>query len=200
VIFDLKLARGLDYYTGVIFEAVLTQYQYNSQLDDDQVAVGSVAGGGRYDELVEKIDPKQRHVPCIGVSIGVERIFTIKEHQLTQSKIQSKTIETEVYVASAEKNFLEERMKLCTYLWENGFKTEMAYKYNPKLLDQLQYCEKNQIELCVIIGSSELEGGTIKIRDVITRNEFVIPREQLADEIHIHLKKVRQRLAENKQQ
>ncbi|CAF3512462.1 unnamed protein product [Rotaria sordida] len=83
VIFDLKLARGLDYYTGVIFEAVLIQYQYNPQLDDDQIAVGSVAAGGRYDELVGKIDPKQRCVPCIGVSIGVERIFTIKEYQLT---------------------------------------------------------------------------------------------------------------------
>ncbi len=82
MVFDLKLARGLDYYTGVIFEAVLTQYQYNPQLDDDQIAVGSVAGGGRYDELVQKIDPKQRRVPCIGVSIGVERIFAIKEHQL----------------------------------------------------------------------------------------------------------------------
>jgi histidyl-tRNA synthetase len=82
VIFDLKLARGLDYYTGVIFEAVLTNYQYNPQLDDDQIAVGSVAGGGRYDELVQKIDPKQRRVPCVGLSIGVERIFAIKEHQL----------------------------------------------------------------------------------------------------------------------
>ncbi|CAF4409880.1 unnamed protein product, partial [Adineta steineri] len=120
------------------------------------------AGGGRYDELVQKLDPKQRYVPCIGLSIGVERIFAIKEHQLTELKIQSKIISTEIYVASAEKNFLEERMKLCTYLWENGFKTEMAYKRNPKLLDQLQYCEKNQIELCIIIGSSELQGGTIK--------------------------------------
>ena len=83
VIFDLKLARGLDYYTGVIFEAVLTDYKYNSQLDDDQIAVGSVAGGGRYDELVQKIDPKQKGIPCIGLSIGVERIFAIKEHQLT---------------------------------------------------------------------------------------------------------------------
>ena len=47
----------------------------------------------------------------------------------------------------------------------------MAYKSNPKLLDQLQYCEKNQIELCVIIGSSELSTNTIKIRDVMTREE-----------------------------
>ncbi|CAF1262357.1 unnamed protein product [Adineta steineri] len=200
IVFNLKLARGLDYYTGVIFEAVLTQYQYNPQLDDDQIAVGSIAGGGRYDELVQKLDPKQRYVPCIGLSIGVERIFAIKEHQLTELKIQSKIISTEIYVASAEKNFLEERMKLCTYLWENGFKTEMAYKRNPKLLDQLQYCEKNQIELCIIIGSSELQDGTIKIRNVMTREESIIPREQLAEQLRNHLFKVRQRLTENKQQ
>jgi histidyl-tRNA synthetase len=47
----------------------------------------------------------------------------------------------------------------------------MAYKCSPKLLDQLQYCEKHQIELCIIIGSSELQDGTIKIRDVMSRDE-----------------------------
>jgi len=192
IIFDLKLARGLDYYTGVIFEAVLTKYQYDPQLGDDQVAVGSVAGGGRYDELVQKIDPRQRRVPCIGASIGVERIFAIKEHQMAESKIQTKTIETEVYVASAQKNLIEERMKLCTYLWANGFKAEMALKRNPKMLDQLQYCEKNQIELCVIIGGSELAAGTVKIRNVAKREEFEIPRDQLAEQLRIHLAKVRQ--------
>ncbi|CAF0783250.1 unnamed protein product [Rotaria sp. Silwood1] len=196
ITFDLKLARGLDYYTGVIFEAVLTKYQYDPQLGDDQVAVGSVAGGGRYDELVHKIDPRQRRVPCIGASIGVERIFAIKEHQMHESKIQTKTIETEVYVASAQKNLIEERMKLCSYLWANGFKAEMALKRNPKMLDQLQYCEKNQIELCVIIGSSELEAGIVKIRDVETREEFEIPRAQLAEQLRAYLTKVRQRTQE----
>ncbi|CAF0737849.1 unnamed protein product [Rotaria sp. Silwood1] len=196
ITFDLKLARGLDYYTGVIFEAVLTKYQYDPQLGDDQVAVGSVAGGGRYDELVHKIDPRQRRVPCIGASIGVERIFAIKEHQMHESKIQTKTIETEVYVASAQKNLIEERMKLCSYLWANGFKAEMALKRNPKMLDQLQYCEKNQVELCVIIGSSELEAGIVKIRDVETREEFEIPRAQLAEQLRAYLTKVRQRTQE----
>ncbi|CAF4420388.1 unnamed protein product, partial [Rotaria magnacalcarata] len=75
----------------------------------------------------------------------------------------------------------------------------MAYKRNPKLLDQLQYCEKHHIELCVIIGSSELETSSLKIRDVVTRNEFVIPRNQLANEIRIHLKRIRQKLTDNKQ-
>ena len=49
--------------------------------------------------------------------------------------------------------------------------TEMAFKRNPKMLDQLQYCEKNQIELCVIVGGSELEAGIVKIRDIISREE-----------------------------
>ncbi|UJR13671.1 hypothetical protein I4U23_000683 [Adineta vaga] len=191
IVFDLKLARGLDYYTGVIFEAILSEYQYNPELGDDQIAVGSIAGGGRYDELVQKLDPNQKRVPCVGVSIGVERIFAIKEHQLSLSKTQSKILPTEIYVASAEKNFLEERMKLCAYLWENGFQTEMAYRHNPKLLDQLQYCEKHQIELCIIIGSTELENGTVKIRNVNTREEFAIPREQLAEQLRLHLSKIR---------
>ncbi|CAF0810174.1 unnamed protein product [Rotaria sordida] len=197
IIFDLKLARGLDYYTGVIFEAVLTKYQYDPQLGDDQVAVGSVAGGGRYDGLVCKIDPRKRSVPCIGASIGVERIFAIKEHQMIESQIQTKTIETEVYVASAQKNLIEERMKLCSYLWANDFKAEMALKRNPKMLDQLQYCEKNQIELCVIIGSGELEAGIVKIRDVGTREEFEIPRAQLVEQLRVYLTKVRQRIQES---
>ena len=99
-------------------------------------------------------------------------------------------MDTEVYVASAQKNLLEERMKLCAYLWGHDFKvrctfhclhgiermrvlfqTEMAFKRNPKILDQLQYCEKNQIELCVIVGGSELEAGIVKIRDILSREE-----------------------------
>lgn len=55
----------------------------------------------------------------------------------------------------------------------------MALKRNPKMLDQLQYCEKNQIELCVIIGGAELEAGIVKIRPVATREEVKIHRVQI---------------------
>ncbi|XP_066480992.1 histidine--tRNA ligase, cytoplasmic-like isoform X3 [Tiliqua scincoides] len=74
---DLSLARGLDYYSGAIFEAVLL-HQQDGHLKES-FHVGSVAGGGRYDGLVATFDPKQRKVPCVGVSIGVERIFSIIE-------------------------------------------------------------------------------------------------------------------------
>lgn len=85
--FDLSLARGLDYYTGVIYEAVLTQAGVAPASNDAQngseesVSVGSVAGGGRYDGLVGMFDPKNRKVPCVGVSIGIERIFSIMEQR-----------------------------------------------------------------------------------------------------------------------
>lgn len=67
VSFDLSLARGLDYYTGVIYEAVLVGAE-----------VGSVAGGGRYDDLVGMFEGKGQ-VPCVGVSLGIERLFAIIE-------------------------------------------------------------------------------------------------------------------------
>ena len=86
VVFDLSLARGLDYYTGVIYEAVLTQSgpapaAAPQEQNAEPVAVGSVAGGGRYDGLVGMFDPKGRKVPCVGVSIGIERVFSIMEQK-----------------------------------------------------------------------------------------------------------------------
>lgn len=89
VVFDLSLARGLDYYTGIIYEAVLTQAgvapvtaeAQNGAPGEESVSVGSVAGGGRYDGLVGMFDPKGRKVPCVGVSIGIERVFSIMEQK-----------------------------------------------------------------------------------------------------------------------
>lgn len=89
MVFDLSLARGLDYYTGIIYEAVLTQAGVslvsaegqNGAPPEESVNVGSVAGGGRYDGLVGMFDPKGRKVPCVGVSIGIERIFSIMEQK-----------------------------------------------------------------------------------------------------------------------
>lgn len=92
VVFDLSLARGLDYYTGVIYEAMLTQTGATPAApasaagaangEDSVGSVGSVAGGGRYDGLVGMFDPKGRKVPCVGVSIGIERIFSIMEQKV----------------------------------------------------------------------------------------------------------------------
>ena len=85
VSFDLSLARGLDYYTGVIYEVVLT---------DGTSSVGSIAAGGRYDNLVGMFSISGTQTPCVGVSIGIERIFAIMEQKALELEIlQSPTIE-----------------------------------------------------------------------------------------------------------
>uniref|UniRef100_A0A8C8FKY2 histidine--tRNA ligase n=1 Tax=Oncorhynchus tshawytscha TaxID=74940 RepID=A0A8C8FKY2_ONCTS len=153
VVFDLSLARGLDYYTGVIYEAILTQtgpvpvaaaQNGAGEKAEEGVSVGSVAGGGRYDGLVGMFDPKGRKVPCVGVSIGIERVFSIMEQKA---------------------------------------EAEVMYKKNPKLLSQLQHCEDSGIPLVAILGEQELKDGVVKLRTVHSREEIDVSRDKLVEEI-----------------
>lgn len=184
VSFDLSLARGLDYYTGVIYEAILTgkQPDLGKAAKGEPVGVGSVAGGGRYDNLVGMFDPKGRKVPCVGVSIGIERIFSILEAK-AKAAGKVRTTKTQVLVASGQKNLLPERLKLVNQLWQAGIKAELLYKKNPKLLNQFQFCEENGVPFCVVIGESELLQGVVTLRDMASREEALIKREELCDVI-----------------
>ncbi|XP_014207541.1 histidine--tRNA ligase, cytoplasmic isoform X2 [Copidosoma floridanum] len=172
--FDLSLARGLDYYTGVIYEAVLT---------GDNVEVGSVAAGGRYDNLVGMFDPKNKPVPCVGVSLGIERIFSVIEGTIAKKGSKVRTTDVQVFVAAAQKNLHEERMRILIDLWENEIKAEQSYKKSPKLLAQLQHCEEYGIPLAIIIGEGELKKQVVTLRDVKTREETSVPRDQLIQEL-----------------
>ncbi|XP_017485010.1 PREDICTED: histidine--tRNA ligase, cytoplasmic isoform X2 [Rhagoletis zephyria] len=190
--FDLSLARGLDYYTGVIYECVLQAepkiVQNGADGAEEQGAVGSVAGGGRYDNLVGMFDARGKQVPCVGVSIGVERIFSVLEAKNAAAGVKTRTNEVEVYVASAHKGLHEKRLSILNTLWEQGIKAEHSYKLNPKLLAQLQYCEENQIPLAVVFGDSELTKGIVKLREVNTRKEEDVPLTELGDEIKKRLR------------
>lgn len=126
VSFDLSLARGLDYYTGIIYEAVLLGD--NKDAKGEPILVGSVAGGGRYDKLVGMFDPKHRDVPCVGISLGIERLFSIMEANMMRDKKKVRTTETEVYVATAQKNLHEERLKVCRELWDAEIKVSATGK------------------------------------------------------------------------
>ena len=156
VSFDLSLARGLDYYTGVIYEIVTegsappaTIIATNgappksskksskavADADEDRssdptVGVGSVAAGGRYDNLVGMFSGKAQ-IPCVGISFGVDRIFSITEARMAADKSaeQVRNNETEVYLmAFGGKGFtglVKERMKLCSMLWKAGIKVRL---------------------------------------------------------------------------
>ena len=95
--------------------------------------MGSVAGGGRYDNLVGMFDSKGRNVPCVGVSIGVERLFSILEARAQAAKGKTRTTETEVFVASAQKNMVEERMKICKVLWDANIKASQVARDCPSV-------------------------------------------------------------------
>ncbi|XP_065183390.1 histidine--tRNA ligase-like [Sycon ciliatum] len=237
--FDMSLARGLDYYTGLIYECILVGEQAlltdvpeldagvgpsadaataaaapaadaaatpaadataapaaseDASEEGMPVGVGSISGGGRYDNLVGLYSGSQ--VPCVGVSIGIERVFSIleaKEHaKLQEAKAKGERYiirkrETEVYVASAEKNMTGERTKLCCTLWDAGIKAELAYRKNPRMLDQMQYCEAEGIPLALIIGSRELENDEVSLRVVDTREQIAVKRGDLLDEVRKQL-------------
>ncbi|XP_065670680.1 histidine--tRNA ligase, cytoplasmic isoform X4 [Hydra vulgaris] len=183
VSFDMSLARGLDYYTGVIYEAVITSFPPELLNNDQETGMGSIAGGGRYDELVGMFDSKGKKVPCVGVSIGVERIFAIMEAKAQAAADPTRTTKTKVLVVSGQKNMLEERMKLLAELWSQDIEAEMLYKANPKLLNQFQYCEENNIPFCAVLGDQELSKGFVTLKNMITREQYEVKREELSNEI-----------------
>ena len=169
--FDFSLARGLDYYTGLIYEAVLT---------DPSNKVGSIAGGGRYDGLVGMFSGKQ--IPSVGVSIGIERVFAILEEKFKNDKTVRAT-ETQIYVAQIGKNLVAERLKVCNELWSLGIKAETSYVDNPKTQRQLEYTLESGIPLIIWLGETEIQQGIIKIKNLSKHEEYILKREEFQEKI-----------------
>ena len=191
--FDMSLARGLDYYTGVIYEVVTegsapqtTEGQKLQQggkkvkkaaegdedrSNDPTVGVGSVAAGGRYDNLVGMFSGKQQ-VPCVGISFGVERIFSITKQRLAADAQAApiRSNEVDVYVmAFGGKGFdglLTQRMQVARKLWDAGIKAEFSWKVKPKLPAQFKAAEVNGVPFAVILGDEELKAGKCKIKEM----------------------------------
>jgi len=150
VSFELSLARGLDYYTGVIFEAVLTGAQ-----------MGSISGGGRYDELVGMFSSKQ--IPAVGVSIGIERVFNILEEK-TKNDSQIRQNQTEVLVATIGGGMLNQKLKIINELWDQQIKAEMIYNEKPKPQKQLGYALENQVPFILWIGEDEVKKNVVNCK------------------------------------
>ncbi|KAI9599464.1 histidyl-tRNA synthetase [Syncephalis fuscata] len=188
--FDMSLARGLDYYTGIIYEAVLVQAEEQKKIakptssgnkdetNEENVGIGSIAAGGRYDELVgmfaaaaggKKASTASQRIPCVGVSLGVERIFSVLANRADAHKHRAN--EAEVMVISVFDGLLEERMRICSELWKQDIKAEFMYKKKPKAAAQFNACNKERIPLAVIIGGEELKQGMVRIKDMRISSE-----------------------------
>ena len=144
------------------------------ELDESTVGVGSVAAGGRYDNLVGMFSGMNKKgqpnlvIPCVGISIGVERVFSIL---MQKQKDQIKSNEVEVYVVGLGGVPVEERMRVCTELWDAGIKAEFAYKLKPRTQNQWDVCDRDMIPFAVIVGGDEIANGVVKIKDMRTKDE-----------------------------
>ncbi|KAL8774787.1 MAG: hypothetical protein Q9209_000726 [Squamulea sp. 1 TL-2023] len=219
--FNLSLARGLDYYTGLIYEVVTEgsapdnttgqKLQRASKKDrmnefeedrsnDPSVGVGSVAAGGRYDELVGMFSPKAQ-IPCVGISFGVDRIFSITKARMEKYKNTAplRSNEVDVYVmAFGGKGFtgmVKERMEVCRILWDAGIKAEFSYKLKPKLPAQFKAADTNGVPFAVILGEDEEKAGKVKIKELglpeghPEKDGIMVNKTDLVQEVRSRLEK-----------
>ncbi|KAG4302223.1 hypothetical protein PCK1_001495 [Pneumocystis canis] len=178
--FDLSLARGLDYYTGLIYEAVFepnnssnfnslakTEKKNDLDNDDDCTCIGSIAAGGRYDDLVGMFSPKKTGIPCVGISIGVERIFSILKSRFSKTVIKLNNTDVYVMEFGAENtsvNMIKERLEICKELWNSGINAQFFYKIKPKPRQQFKAAEKDHVPIAVIFGQNEIANGQVRIK------------------------------------
>jgi histidyl-tRNA synthetase len=147
---DTKIARGLDYYTGVVFETILS----------DLPSIGSVCSGGRYDNLAGTFT--KQHLPGIGGSLGLDRLLAALE-QIGSS--QQLVPNTTVFIAYFQEGRLGEYLALSNILRKAGFNVEV-FPEAKKLGQQLKYADARGFPVAVIAGSDELDRGACQLKDL----------------------------------
>ncbi len=165
---NVSMVRGLEYYTGPIYETVV-----------EEPKIGSITGGGRYDELIGSFS-KQGY-PATGTSFGIERIIDVMEEFDMFPTTVGKTV-TQVLVTVFDAELAQESLKLATLLRQNGIRTEV-YSRPTRLSTQIKYADTKGIPYAVILGSDELETGSVAIRNLASREQQVVPRETLVGHI-----------------
>ncbi len=161
--FDPSIVRGLDYYTGMVFEAELLLNVKNKKGED--VIFGSVAGGGRYDKLISRFGKED--VPATGISIGVDRLIVA----LQQQNLLSVNSSPLVVIANMENNQLSEYLKMADELRVSGIACEVSYG-SKNLAKQLKYCDRKKANIVVIAGDSEIKNGVVSIKDLVAGKEL----------------------------
>ncbi|EKM61856.1 uncharacterized protein PHACADRAFT_248747 [Phanerochaete carnosa HHB-10118-sp] len=207
--FDMSLARGLDYYTGIIYEAITEASappgfkdananaapsetapaaasapepkkekkkkpaageEEEEEVDESKVGVGSIAAGGRYDSLVGLFTAaaagegkKAAQLPCVGVSIGMDRIFALLWPRWVERGMRSK--DTMAYVMAAGDGLLTERVRLVQELREAGIKADFMLKRKPKLPAQFDAGEKDEVPFAIIFGGDEIKDGLVTVKE-----------------------------------
>jgi len=159
---DLTIARGLDYYTGTVYETFLNQYR----------ELGSVCSGGRYENLAEYYTDKK--LPGVGISIGLTRLF-YKLNELNIIKANKQSVADILIIPMIEN--LEQPITLATKLRNVGINTEI-YLNDKKLKAKFKYADKLEIPYVIIIGEDEIKTQTIKLKNMTTGEEKELPIDE----------------------
>lgn len=163
---NVAMVRGLEYYTGPIYETVV-----------EEPKIGSITGGGRYDELIGSFS-KQGY-PATGTSFGIERIIDVMEEFDMFPPAVGKTV-TQVLVTVFDAELAQESLKLAMLLRQNDIRTEV-YCRSTRLSAQIKYADTKGIPYAVILGSDELEAGKVAIRNLASREQQIVPREKFVE-------------------
>ncbi len=152
---DLTIARGLDYYTGTVYETFLNDYR----------EIGSICSGGRYENLAEYYTDKK--LPGVGISIGLTRLF-YKLNELNLINAKQKSISDVLIIPMIQD--LRVPIKLASDLRKQGINTEI-YLDDKKLKAKFKYADKLKIPYVIIIGEDEIEANTVNIKNMETGEE-----------------------------
>ncbi len=172
--FDPSVIRGLEYYTGAIFEVNLKFDIKNSK--GQIIQFGSIGGGGRYDNLVNNFG--NYNAPATGISIGLDRLVYAlmqkKEFNLNQSK--------PVVICVFDKNLMREYIKILSLLRKSAISAEI-YPEENKLKKQMEYADKIKSPAVILYGENEIKSGKPTLKNLNTGEEKSIEIEELVNEI-----------------
>ena len=169
---DLTIARGLDYYTGTVYETTLL----------DHPEVGSVCSGGRYDDLAAYYT--DRKLPGVGVSIGVSRLFFILQDQ--------NLLRDEAIVPPCDAlvipmgDVLDWAVQTATVLRNTGIRSQI-YMEQKKAKAKFAYADKLHIPFAVVVGEDERNAGTVSLKDLRSGKQQTLSPSQAAEAIHTGL-------------
>jgi histidyl-tRNA synthetase len=162
---DLTIARGLDYYTGTVYETTLL----------DHPEIGSVCSGGRYDNLAEYYT--ERQLPGVGISIGLTRLFYVLGEQGMLNPARP-TAPADVLVLPMTDE-LGPAAETATYLRGCGLRAQL-YTEQKKFKAKIQYADKLGIPYILILGEDELAAGKVSVKELATGEQQTLTREEAA--------------------
>jgi histidyl-tRNA synthetase len=168
---NLSIARGLDYYTGTVYETTL----------NDHPQIGSICSGGRYENLASHYTKSR--LPGVGISIGATRLYwQLREAGLLRGGRST----VQALVAQMDENDLPRYLELATELRNAGINTEAVIEPG-KLAKQFKYADRAGIRFVLVLGTDEIAKGVVTVKDLRKEDQFEVKRAELAETLRVEI-------------